>query len=162
MHHVIIQHPSIILIGQYCRTNNAAEMNPSTAKIGKMLQSYFQEKIADRLLHRRKPGTTYCVYTEYESDANGEYTYFVGEEVEAGAPVPEGLKRLVVPAQTYAKFTNGPGNRVQMCIQLWQKVWSISTSELGGARAYTIDFEVYDQRAVDPEQTTLDLYISLT
>jgi predicted transcriptional regulator YdeE len=33
--------------------------------------------------------------------------------------------------------------------------------ELGGDRRYATDFEIYDQRAQDPNNTILDIYIGL-
>ncbi len=37
------------------------------------------QKVVIRITHRKKPGTTYCVYTDYKSGAAGDYTYFIGE-----------------------------------------------------------------------------------
>lgn len=34
--------------------------------------------------------------------------------------------------------------------------------QLGGQRAYKADFEVYDQRAADPNSAVLDIYIGLS
>jgi predicted transcriptional regulator YdeE len=37
----------------------------------------------------------------------------------------------------------------------------MSTDELGGRRAFKTDFEIYDQRAADPENAQVDVYIGL-
>jgi predicted transcriptional regulator YdeE len=49
----------------------------------------------------------------------------------------------------------------QVDIEAWQKIWAMSDDELGGARSYTTDFEVYDERARDPQNTVLDIYIGI-
>ena len=49
----------------------------------------------------------------------------------------------------------------QVCIDLWQKVWCITPDELGGTRAYITDFERYDERAQDSNNTILDLCIGI-
>ena len=49
----------------------------------------------------------------------------------------------------------------EVVIQAWQKIWSISHDNLEGDRAYQADFEVYDERAIDPEKTSLDIYIGI-
>lgn len=37
----------------------------------------------------------------------------------------------------------------------------MSSTDLGGARAYKSDFEVYDERSIDTNNTILDIYISI-
>src|SRR5688500_13485253 len=90
--------PEITLLGISARTSNAIEMNdPVSAKIVATLDRYFGEGIAAKIPDRANPGVTYCVYTEYESDFNGAYTYFVGEEVTSFKKVPEGMVTLSIP-----------------------------------------------------------------
>jgi predicted transcriptional regulator YdeE len=149
------------LVGIATRTSNAAEMNPITAKIAVQIQKYLQQQLSSKIIQRKKPGTTYCVYTDYQSDYNGEYTYFVGEEVESFENLPEGFVQLTIPKQTYVKFTNGPGVMPFVCIQVWQKIWQMGDSGLGGPREYLADFEVYDERAMDPKNAVLDVYLGI-
>jgi predicted transcriptional regulator YdeE len=151
----------IQLVGITARTNNAAEMNPTTGKIGPTLQRYFQNNLAEKIKARKKPGTTYCVYTDYESDCNGDYTYFVGEAVSHLDEVDPNLETKLIPAQRTIKFTTGPGPMPTVCIELWQKIWTMTDADLGGTRAYVADFEVYDERSHDPQNTVLDIYIGI-
>jgi len=37
----------------------------------------------------------------------------------------------------------------------------MSSNDFGGKRAYQADFEVYDQRARDPNNTVLDIHIGI-
>ena len=156
-----VELPEIKLIGITARTNNANEMDPGLAKIGPTIQKYFQNATAEKILHRKKAGVTYCIYTDYESDMTGEYTYFIGEEIENFTNQADELHQLTILKQSYAKFTAGPGAMPEVCIHTWQKIWQMSPEELGGRRSYLADFEVYDERASDPQQTTLDIYIGV-
>ena len=151
----------IRLVGITIRTNNANEMNPETGKIGPTVQKYFKHGLAEKIINRKNPGTTFCVYTNYESDVTGEYTYFVGEEVTAFGSMAEGLETLTIPTQNYAKFTNEPGPMPSVCIGMWQNIWAMKSSDLGGDRAYIADFEVYDNRSIDKNNTILDIYIGI-
>ena len=63
--------------------------------------------------------------------------------------------------QQYAKFTNLPGPMPSVCIDMWQNIWKMKASELGGERAYIADFEVYDERSVDHNNVVLDIYIGI-
>lgn len=136
-------------------------MNPATAKIGATLQHYFLNNLAAKIKDRKNPGTTYCVYTDYESDFNGDYTYFVGEAVSSLDEVDPKLETKLIPTQQYIKFTLGPGPMPAVCIDLWQKIWTMTDADLGGTRAYSADFEVYDERSQDPHNAVLDIYIGV-
>jgi len=155
------QLPEIKLVGIKCRTNNLSEHDPTNAKIGATIQKYFQTSVAEKIANRLNPHTTYCVYSEYDSDHNGDYTYFVGEEVAASSDIPQGMFELIIPSQHYIKFTNGPGVMPDVCISLWQKIWSMTAKDFGGARSYLADFEIYDFRAADPNNTVLDVYVGV-
>lgn len=161
MQKTIIKLPAMKLVGITARTNNANEANPTTAKISLTLQKYFVNKIPDKINYRKNPGVTYCIFTNYESDVTGDYTYFVGEEVTMFDDSSQGLEQLNIPEQTYAKLTTGSGPIPQICIEAWQEIWKMGSAELGGKRAYISDFEIYDERAADPQNTIFDIYIGL-
>jgi predicted transcriptional regulator YdeE len=153
--------PEIKLVGITTQTNNASETNPSTAKIGITAQKYFHDKLSEKIAHRKEPGTTYCVYTDYENGPTGNYTYFIGEETTSFNDLPEGFTELTIPAQNYAKFTSDPGTIPNVIINLWQKIWAMKPEELGGERSYLADFEIYDKRAHDHQNVVLDIYIGI-
>lgn len=151
------------LVGITCRTSNSTlfEVDPTTNNVAKTIMEYFHNKLHDKIQHRKTPGTTYCIYTQYESDHNGEYTYFIGEEVTSLQDIDKELETLSIPAQRYIKFTCGPGPMPDLCIEAWQAIWALSADELGGERAYIADFEVYDERSQDHSNLTLDIYIGI-
>jgi predicted transcriptional regulator YdeE len=161
MKKTIVQIPELHLVGVTCRTNNASELNPLTAKIGQLIQDYFQKGLSGKIKHRKKPNNTYCVYTNYESDFNGDYTYFVGEEVTSIDEVDAEFESVIIPPQHYVKFTNGPGKMPDVCIEAWQQIWTMPASDFGGKRSYIADFELYDERSYDPQNATLDIYIGI-
>jgi predicted transcriptional regulator YdeE len=139
--------PEIKLIGITARTNNANEVNPSLAKITPTVQKYFHGGLPAKIPHRTKPETTFCVYTDYESDITGDYTYFIGEEVSSFETIPDGFETLLIPAQVYTKFTTKPGPMPHVVIEAWQKIWQMTAQDFGSPRRFCADFEVYDERA---------------
>lgn len=153
--------PSIKLIGLTTRTNNQQEQNPATAKIGALVQQYFSEGIANKILDRTNPGITYSVYTDYDTDHHGEYTYFVGEEVSSVKDIPEGLRMITIPQSKYQRFTTQAGTMPTVVIQAWQNIWQMSAQDLGGERRYIADFEIYNERAADPNKSIVDIYIGI-
>ncbi len=151
----------IKLIGIKVRTSNKGELDSATAKIAPCVQKYFVQQISGNINNRLKPNATYCAYTDYESDYHGEYTFFIGEEVSSFSNTQEGLSTLVVPRQKYVKFTTESGAMPNIVINSWNQIWQMTPEDLGGTRAYYTDFEVYDQRAIDPQNTVLDIYIGI-
>ena len=163
MYRSIIQRPVMKLIGITERTNNANEINPETGKLLPTIRKYFGNSMMEKINNRHNPGTTYCVYTNYESDFTGDYTYFIGEEVTSLDDIPVGFETLTIPEQKYIKFTNGPGPMPKVCIDIWQKVWADEVAlTLEGTRGYIADFEVYDERSQhDHSNVTLDVYVGI-
>lgn len=158
----IFQRDPILLVGIQVRTNNAQEFKKLDGKIFPLVQKYFHHNLAEKIPHRKKPGTTFCAYTDYESDYQGDYTYFIGEEVSSfETPFPEGFEKLVIPQQVYAKFTTGPAPMPEVLEDAWQTIWDMPSEKLGGTRRYHTDFEIYDERAADHQNIVMDIYIGL-
>lgn len=160
MQKIIASLPGFTLIGISARTNNQAELTEN-GKISPSLQRYFGKKLFEEIPSRKKPGTTFCVYTHYESDHTGNYTYFVGEEVSTSDAIPKGMELLVIPAQRYIKFTNGPGPMPAVVQDPWFKIWQMNSEDFGSKRRYIADFEVYDARAANPLRTVVDIYVGV-
>lgn len=151
----------IKLVGLTARTNSKNEMNPQTSKIGELAGRFWSQNIGALILNRKNPGVTYSVYTNYDSDEHGDYTYFIGEEVSSFENIPSGLQQLTISASKYQKFTTSAGKMPEVVINAWQQIWKMSAEDFGGKRAYVADFEVYDQRASDPANAILDIYIGI-
>ncbi|CAN5273222.1 GyrI-like domain-containing protein [soil metagenome] len=163
MQKTLTQLQEIKLVGITCRTNNTHifEANTSTNKIAATVQKYFHDGLSNKISNRSNPGTTYCIYTNYESDFSGDYTYFIGEEVNSFEEVGSEFEKLLIPSQSYVKFTNQPGPMPDVCINMWKEIWAMQPSDLGGERAYIADFEIYDERSSDHKNVTLDIYIGI-
>jgi predicted transcriptional regulator YdeE len=76
--------------------------------------------------------------------------------------IPPGMVAKKVPKGRYAIVTSAKGPVAQVVPQAWQRVYSLDDNkQLGGARAYKADFELYDQRSQNPQDSQVDLYIGL-
>lgn len=151
----------IYLIGISAETSFKNETSPDTSVIAHTVGRYQADNLASHIPGRIEPGVTIAAYTNYKTDEYGEYTYFIGEAVESLDQIPDGYTSLTIPAGEYTKFTTQAGPMPTVVINAWQNIWSLNDTQLGGARAYKADFEVYDQRAADPGNAVLDIYIGL-
>jgi predicted transcriptional regulator YdeE len=148
------------IIGIEARTSNALEMK-GEGVIGKQWQKFFQEGVQQKIANRAD-ANIYAAYTDYASDRNGEFSFVIGVKVSAGATVPPGMVLKKVPAGDYALITSQKGPVSEVVPEAWQQVWTLEDkSQLGGIRAYKADFEVYDSRTTDPQNSQVDLYVGL-
>ena len=157
----LVSKSEIKLVGLSARTNNKNEMNPQASKIAELAGRFWSQNVAAQILNRKNPGVTLSVYTEYDSNEHGDYTYFIGEEVSSVNNVPEGLRMITIPQSKYQRFTTDEGPMPQVVIQAWQDIWQMDSQALGGNRRFIADFEVYDERATDPTKTIADVYIGI-
>lgn len=162
MKQITIERPEIKLVGICVRTNNEQERDKLKGAIFPLIQRYFHGAICEQIPNRTSPGTTFCAYTDYESDHTGDYTYVIGEEVTFFShPLPEGFCEVTIPRQYYAKFTTQPAPMPDVIMNAWNTIWEMSSKKLGGKRTYKTDFEIYDERAADHQYVVLDLYIGI-
>jgi predicted transcriptional regulator YdeE len=156
----IVELQEFSVIGIQVRTNNAREMTGGGA-IPKQWASFFKGAIADKIPNK-VDSTIYAVYTNYASDHNGDYDFIIGIKVSRVSDVPPGMVAKTVPKGKYAVVASARGPVSQVVPQAWREVYSLDDGkELGGVRAYMADFELYDQRSQNPQDSQVDLYIGL-
>lgn len=136
----------ILLVGLAIRTSNHLEIDPDTANIGALWSRYNDHHMYERIMHRAHPGRTFSVYTHYESNYLGEYTYLLGEEVSSFEGQDLNTFQLLrVEPQHYQRMALDASPLPDVVIQAWQDIWfQESSGGLGIKRRYHADFEVYD------------------
>jgi predicted transcriptional regulator YdeE len=157
----IVDQESFKLVGITASTNNQKESGPD-AIIGKLWQQFLSEGLLTKIPDRVDQSII-AVYTDYATDANGQYTFILGAKVKPipTPTLPEGMVVKLVPAGRYVVFTSERGPVAKVVIETWKQIWSYYESPANGQRAYRADFEVYDQRAADPNNAQVDIYIGL-
>ena len=162
MQSMSIAKPEIKLVGISVRTSYTQELDKMNGSIFPCVRRYFHSALFENIPQRTKPGTTFCAYTDYESDHTGAYTYFIGEEVSSFKnPLLEGFQTLTIPKQQYLKFTTTPAPMPDVVVNAWEHIWKMSPAQLGGKRAYLTDFEIYDERAADHQNIAMDIFVGI-
>jgi predicted transcriptional regulator YdeE len=154
-----VQQSGFTVVGIAVRTSNAAQTTPEPP-IGKQWERFFKEGVLAAIPNKADADIV-ALYTEYASDKDGEYTYVLGARVTKVDSVPAGMVAKNVPAGQYAVFTSERGPVQKVVVEMWQRVWAMPVSALGGSRTYKADFEVYDQRAQNPADAIVDLYVGV-
>jgi len=157
----IVDVESFEVMGIEVRTNNAKEAG-ADGVIGKQWNRFMQEKLTNRIPNRMDDNVA-AVYTDYASDANGDYTFVLGAKFRPSPEtlVPKGMVVKTVPAGRYAVFTSERGPVAKVVVETWKQIWSYYQSPANGHRAYHADFELYDQHAADPNNAQVDIYIGV-
>jgi predicted transcriptional regulator YdeE len=154
-----VQQDGFTVVGIAVRTSNAEQMTPARP-IGKQWERLMGEGLL-ATIPNKADGKIVALYSEYASDKDGEYTYLLGARVTKVENLPAGMVAKNVPAGRYAVFTSERGPVQKVVVEMWQRVWATPKNELGGDRTYKADYEVYDQRAQNPTDSVVDLYIAI-
>jgi len=156
----IVEQKEFSVIGIEARTNNSREMT-GTGIIAKQWDRFFKENMLEKIPDKVDSDIV-VVYSDYQSDNSGDYDYLIGAKVSDASVVPAGMVAKRVPAGKYAVFTTAAGPVGKVVSEKWQGILDLeSKSRLGGTRAYKADFEIYDQRSRDPQNSQVDIYIGL-
>ncbi|OAS17846.1 GyrI-like domain-containing protein [Paenibacillus oryzisoli] len=157
MHTCITEQPAITLTGVHVRTTNAEEAGPNR-RLPQLWETYFQSQITS-LIPTIHSHLIYALYTDYESDASGEYTTLIGHQVADNISRDEDkFHQVQVPASKYLVFTTEKGPVYEVVAQAWANIWAyFKDSE--EVRAYTGDYELYDARHSDDSQVQIFIAI---
>lgn len=155
----IVEQPGFTVIGIAARTTNAQEMS-GKGVIGQEWARFMKEGLLSKIPDKAD-SSILAVYTDYESDANGVYTFLLGAKVSSADNVPLGMVAKKIPAARYAVFTSEKGPVERVVPETWSRIWTLPKSAPGGSRAYQADFELYDQRAADPQNSQVDVYVGI-
>ena len=155
----IEQQDGFTVVGIALRTNNAKEMTVDGV-IGKQWGRMMTDGLLAKIPNKADQSIV-AVYTDYASDYNGEYTFLLGARVSSDSGAPAGMVAKKIPAGRYAVFTTEKGRAAKVVPEAWMRINSLKKSAVGGDRTYSVDFEIYDQRANDPQSAQVDVYVGI-
>jgi predicted transcriptional regulator YdeE len=144
---------SFYIIGISVKTTNAN--NQAATDIGSLWQKFISENIASKIPNKIGE-TVYAVYCRYESDYTAPYTTLLGCKVNSVENIPDGFDYIEIAEGNYEQFVS-KGNLMEGAVyKTWVDIWNGNLS-----RAYTTDFEVYDEKSADPSNAMVDIFIAL-
>lgn len=141
------------VIGISVRTTN--ENGKAGIDIPELWNKFISENLIEKIPNKID-NTIYCIYTEYEKDYTKPYTTILGCKVSSIENIPNEMVAKTFENENYRKFI-AKGNILQgMFFGEWTKIWNTEID-----RKYSADFEVYGEKAQNPENAEVDIYISL-
>ncbi|MDQ6471147.1 GyrI-like domain-containing protein [Flavobacterium sp. LHD-80] len=141
------------VIGISVRTTN--ENGQSTKDIPDLWNKFISENIAERIPNKVN-NDILSIYTDYEKDYTKPYTTILGCVVENLDKIPSEMTGKTIDPQQYEKFV-AKGNLANGIVyNEWLKIWESNLE-----RTFTSDFEVYGEKAQNPENAEVDIYIAI-
>ena len=155
----MVQQPGFTVVGIAIRTSNANEMS-GNGVIPQQWDRFMNEGLLGKIPNK-VDSNILAVYSDYENDANGAYTFLLGARVSSTDRVPPGMVAKKIPAARYAVFISETGFVGKVVPETWSRIWAVPKAEPGGNRTYKADFEVYDQRAANPQNAEVSIYVGI-
>ena len=151
MHQVIIE--PFTIVGISVRTTNQG--GKAAQDIAALWNRFLEESLAAQIPNKVDQ-SIYSVYTDYAGDHTQPYTVVLGCRVSEGAIAPDGMVTKHVSGRTYQPFV-AQGSLSQGAVyQAWVSIWNADLN-----RAYTADFEVYGEKALNPEDAEVNIYVAV-
>jgi predicted transcriptional regulator YdeE len=125
--------------GVSVRTINRDEADPARAKLPGLWGQFYSQQLPEKIPNRQANSLTYGVYSDYESDASGQYTVTAGVSVTTAAI---GYQSVPVRGGQYLVFENH-GAMPKVVIDGWAAVWRYFAQTQKYKRLFATDFEEY-------------------
>ncbi|MCM3020039.1 GyrI-like domain-containing protein [Priestia megaterium] len=144
------------VVGVPIRTDEPVE-ETGTGLIPEHWQTFYKQQLANKIANKVN-GNTFALYTEFEYDQKMDFTFALGYEVLPGGELKDDMREFTIPEGEYMVFTTAVGPARQVVVEAWAYIreWAKKNH-----RAYKIDFELYDERCIDPEYSQVDIYVSI-
>ena len=138
----------LMIAGLSTVTNNEIEMSEENGKIAGLWEEYFSKDVYKKTFDKANSDFMYGVYSDYESDASGNYKVTVGVEV------TKPKNAIVIEDKKYLVFTK-QGELPMVVVELWEEIWEYFEKNNEYERAFEIDFEKY------AKEDEIEIFVSI-
>ncbi|MEO0472744.1 MAG: GyrI-like domain-containing protein [Bacteroidota bacterium] len=148
-----VQIESFNIIGISVRTTN--QNRQAYQDIAALWARFMGEQIAERIPNKIDQ-SIYCLYTNFESDHTGEYDTVLGCKVSSLFGVPEGMVGINIDNGPFAAITAKGDLTKGLLYETWSNIWDMDLD-----RSFITDFEVYGEKAMNPQDAEVDVFVAL-
>ena len=157
MNFEIVLMPAMIFIGTELHTT--WKNNECMTAIPAFLEKQQRENNVQKIPYKLYPDVVLNVYTNYTPDFSltaGYYSLIQGSPVSKVTKVPHGMVVKEIPAAKYAVFT-AKGPFATAVYKVWMEIWQNKEIQ----RTFTSDFEWYDAKSTNDENSIVKIYIAI-
>lgn len=157
MNFEIVLMPAMVIMGTELRTT--WKNQECVTAIPLFWQQQKNGNIIQKIPNKIYPDVILGIYTNYTSDfsfTDGQYSLIIGCPVSNVEEIPSGMVIKKIPAEKYAMFT-AKGPYSEAITKTWVEVWQNKDIE----RTFTNDFEWYDSKSTDDENSIVKIYVAI-
>lgn len=141
------------VIGISVRTTN---VNGQSGKDIPALWNTFMSEAIQSKIPGKISEELFCIYTDYEKDHTKPYTTILGCKVDSLDFIPENMVGKTIASANYEQLI-AKGNLTEGVVyNKWLEIWNLDLD-----RSFTADFEVYGEKAENPENAEVAIYIAI-
>lgn len=142
------------VIGISVRTTN--ENGQSAQDIGQLWARFMAEGIGEKVPNKVSQDV-YCVYTNFEKDHTKPYDTILGFRVSSLEHIPQGMAGHQVEAGNFSKYiSKGDLTQGKVVYETWAEIWNTDLD-----RSFTSDFEVYGEKAQNPLDAEVEVFVAI-
>lgn len=141
------------VIGIAVRTSN--QNGQSAQDIGQLWGKFMSEGIAGQIPNKIDE-SIFSIYTNYQGDHTEPYDTILGCKVDSLDEIPSGMVGQAFDGGTYGKFVSKGDLTKGIVYGTWSTIW-----EQDLERVYTADFELYGEKAQNPEDAEVDVLVAI-
>jgi len=146
------------IVGIKARTSNREEMSRN-GKIPALWQRFWEEGILSQIQNRTNLSEFMAIYTEFDSDENGDYSILIGACVHRIGELPDHLSSITIPESDYLQVPTQWGPISEIGIEAWKTIWT--EDEYKKNRSYIADLEIYGENANNPNYSQFDIFLGM-
>ena len=139
------------LIGIGVRTSNQNQQ--AATDIPALWSRFMTEGIQEKIPHKISP-EIYAIYTNYEGNHTQPYDAVIGCKVSSLEQVPKGMQAFQFDGGKHKKIVAKGDLTKGAVINAWLKIWESDID-----REYVADFEIYGEKAMNPEDAEVDILV---
>jgi predicted transcriptional regulator YdeE len=148
---MIIQKFSVMGISVRTTNENGKSGEDIPALWNKFIKEEIQNKIPNKVSE-----DVFCIYTDYEKDHTKPYTTILGCKVENLDLIPENMVGKSIESAEYEELIAKGNLSEGVVYNKWLEIWN---SDLD--RSFTADYEVYGEKAQNPQDAEVAIYIAI-
>lgn len=141
------------VIGISVTTTN--ENGKSAQDIAELWGNFMSEGIVEKIPSKIDQ-SVFSIYTNYQGDHTQPYDTILGCKVSSLEKIPEGMVGQSFDGGTYGKFISKGDLTKGAVFGTWMEI-----NQQNLERTFTADFELYGEKAQDPTNAEVEVYVGI-
>jgi predicted transcriptional regulator YdeE len=153
MHPVAVNAGDLLVAGVKLRTTHRIEAVAQTAKIPALWRRFFVDKVGDQIPDRLPDAAVLAIYSDYDRDDSGPYSFLIGHRVRTLEQMPTGMSGIWLLPARYLQFETG-SRPYDYPAGAWEEIRQFFALTHEYERTFEADYEIHR-----PEVVTI--YVSI-